>query len=397
MSWISYVGRGRGIGVAVLTLLLVGVVGWSSTFASAALRQPPGDPAATATADEQIATTAPAELGQTASIAELLANPPTPGAVVEVDAYLSGAEAPLQPGMGPVGTGSRTPPTGVDRVLCPLWPGAVLTDRPRPSMLQLFGNWHAGPPPEHEPWLVAATPEATQPNVANVPRLPFHARLRGRLGDPAFAHCREAARVLVVEEIVVAHPDGPPPGLHGLAVPEGYAAWPWHHDAGAGYSVPYPPGSGIEALADPSVLSSMVIRVPEWPAWPIVTRAHDFDIGPGGDVRRVRDMLAGRMSAEQLGWMGSFLQDADPPWTLSGQRLRGYRLDMSVRPGVRGASVLIGAHGRTYELTFQYPTGLDASQELLNVFVAVAEGLKLDVPPPPYVPPVLPTQPSAAP
>ena len=136
-------------------------------------------------------------------VADVLRNPPAPGETVEVVAYFSGVGAPIFPG---------GPPPPPDQVVCPTffsWSSA-LTDRPFTAALLLLNGVQGNTLPDDAPWLVATTPEATRPGVRVVPQLPYHARLRGHLGDSAFAHCPHASRILVVEDVVTAYAEQPP-------------------------------------------------------------------------------------------------------------------------------------------------------------------------------------------
>src|SRR5207248_2570700 len=119
------------------------------------------------------------------SVKELLSNPPAPGEVVEVDAYFSGAGAPVLPGGWAPTPGSAT---------CPEFANAALTDEPFQPILMVLNSAQANYLSTDDPWLIATVPEATRPNVRVLPQLPYHARLRGHLGDPAFAHCRFSER-----------------------------------------------------------------------------------------------------------------------------------------------------------------------------------------------------------
>ena len=41
----------------------------------------------------------------------------------------------------------------------------------------------------------------------SVPELPFHARLQGHLGEPAFAACPHAERIFFVEQVITVYPE----------------------------------------------------------------------------------------------------------------------------------------------------------------------------------------------
>ena len=67
------------------------------------------------------------------------------------------------------------------------------------------------PQPAEAAWLVAAVPEQAQPGShTSYPSLPYHARLRGYLGEAAFGDCVAAERIFVVEQVVQVYEQNPP-------------------------------------------------------------------------------------------------------------------------------------------------------------------------------------------
>ncbi|MDI7278226.1 MAG: hypothetical protein QME94_19790, partial [Anaerolineae bacterium] len=307
-------------------------------------------------------------------VADLLAAAPAPWERVEVDAYYSGAGA-LHLRGGP------RPPS--DQVVCPDDWAAALTDRPFPATLQLLNSVHSNALPADGAWLVAVTPEAATPGVRTVAQLPYHARLRGHLGDPAFVHCANAERIFVVEEVVKVYEDQPPGGLqpaYPRRLPEGYASWPRHLEPTLGYSLPYPPDWQAQRLDGATVSFS----APAPPGYALVVRVHEGEVRYDQyDPASLPPLLQGSsMGVFEQGW--SFDEPVE-----GSQRLTGYTVEREGAPDERSVSVLFAAHGRTYELSLRYPLGYAARQPLLTVLSAMVEGFRLDrLPPPSPTPPI---------
>jgi hypothetical protein len=309
-------------------------------------------------------------------VADLLADPPAPGETVEVDAYFSGGAAYPMTG----------PPPLLDQVTCPTnwtWQTA-LTDRPFPGALQYLSTTMGNLPPADAPWLAAVTPEGMQPGQMILPDLPYHARFRGHLGDPAFAHCPDADRIFVVEEVVAIYQQEPPGPAYPLQPPADYAAWLRYHDAEMGYSLPYPPDWSVEPLDEPDVVSAVALRAPQWPDYPVVVRVHAGETTYDQyDPASIPQLLRGFDS-----W-GVFEQG----WAFNGQAetqgLAGFQADRQAGPGERLVTVLFSAGGYTYELSVTFSTGFDAPQPLLTAYTAIVEGFHLDTAPGPTpTPPV---------
>gem|GEM_PF-3324459 len=319
-----------------------------------------------------------AAISHSPGVADLVRDPPPPGEAVEVDAYFSGAGAPAFPG------GLPPPP---DQVFCPTcfsW-NSALTDRPFAAALLLLNGIQSNVLPDDASWLTATTPQATQPGVRVVPQLPYHARLRGHLSDPAFAHCPHADRILVVEEVMTVYAEQPPdPSAYQLKLPDDHAAWPHYHDAELSYSLPHPPGWGVEPLEEPNAVSAILLRPPQWPDYPVVVRVH-----AGGtyldpyDPASTPPLLRGEgFGVFEQGW--TFGEGS-----VDNQGMAGYQVDRQLGPGERAVSVLFSAHSHTYELALRYPVGFDAPQPLLTAYSAMVEGFRLDSPPGPTpTPPV---------
>lgn len=302
-------------------------------------------------------------------VAHLLANPPAPGQSVELTAYFSGAGAPVF---------SRPPPSS-DQVSCPDLYNAALTDRPFLAVLQFLNGLQSNTLPKDAPWLIATSPEAIQPGVYSEPQFPYHARFRGHLGNPAFAHCLYADRIFVVEDVVAVYAEQPlEPSTYQLKLPEGFAAWPRYYDADLGYSLSYPPGWSVEPLAERDVISALALRPPQPSDYPVIVRID------AGEVRfdqyaptSVPPLLQGEdFSIFEQGWVSD-------EGSVDSQHLAGYQVNREIGPGERAVSVLFSANGYTYELALAYPTGFEASQSLLTIYSAIVEGFRLDLPPGP--------------
>ena len=355
---------GWAVAAAVAGVLLVGLAISARPLAQRAW---PGVVASGAPATPR--PVAPTTPGPT--VADILANPPAPGESFEVDVYYSGTN--------PWAHHGPPPPPDATQALCPSSWASALTDEPFQAMLSLLNGSQSNALPEGGAWLVAVTPEMALPGVRTDPQLPYHARLRGHLGDPAFAHCPDAARIFMVEQVVQVY-EQEPPAAPGYSLPEGYGTWPRHHDTALGYSVPYPPDWRVERQDAATVL----LRAPGWPGYPVTIRVHEGETRYDPyDPATVPPLLQGD------GW-GVFEQGLSFGAPLEGsQRLAGYRVDRREPSGEGTVAVLFGAHGRTYELALRYPTGFDSPQPLLTAYTAIVEGFRLDAAPGPTpTPPV---------
>ncbi|MCC6192572.1 MAG: hypothetical protein IT318_26400 [Anaerolineales bacterium] len=324
------------------------------------------------TAAPVTATWPPFEAQHQPGVDDLLANPPSAGERVEVDAYYGGALDVQMMGGGP-------PPPG-DQVACPSpWP-ATLTDRSYPTTLHYLNVATSNLPPADAPWLMAMVPEQTRPGSHDpYPTLPYHARLRGYLGEPAFAGCVSAERFFVVEEVVQVYEQDPPAELApGLQVPADYGEWPRYRNSALGYSLPYPPGWQAE-VADERTLR---ITVPQWPEHAVSVHVYDGETHYDQyefDPAKISPLLQG------VGW-GVFEQG----WSSLAQAgdespgLAGYFVERETgQPDARSVAVLFSGGGRTYELALTFPTGFAASQALLTGYTGIVQGFRLDVNPGP--------------
>ena len=323
------------------------------------LAEPEGATPALPTASPTLAS----NLSNDHDIADLLREPPPPGTSVEVDAYFSGAGAPTLPGGPP-------PPT--NQVACPVVWNAALTDRPFLAYLALLNGIRGNALPDAAPWLIAVTPEMLQPGVRRLPQLPYRARLRGHLGDPAVAQCLHADRIFVVEEVIKVYAENPPePTTYALRLPDDYAAWPRYHDAAVGFSMPHPPDWRVERLDD----VTWNLRAPQWPNYPVVVRVHAGETCYDQyDSASMPPLMQGASS------FGLFNQDMALGNNADSQHLAGYQVDREAGPAKRSVSVLFSGGGHTYELALTYPLGFDAPQPLLTAYSAIVVGFQLDVP-----------------
>jgi hypothetical protein len=265
-------------------------------------------------------------------------------------------------------------------VACPSpWP-ATLTDRPYLTTLYYLNITSGNLPQADSAWLVAVVPEQTRPgsHVA-YPTLPHHARLRGYLGEPAFAGCASAERLFVVEQVVQVYEQDPPAELPpGLQVPADYGEWPRYADAALGYSLPYPPGWS----AVPTDERTLRLTGPQWPEHAVSVHVYDGETHYDqyeADPAKISPLLQG------VGW-GVFEQgwsSLDPAGDES-PGLAGYFVEREdAPPDARSVAVLFSGGGYTYELALTFPTGFAASQSLLTGYTGLVQGFRLNVNPGP--------------
>jgi hypothetical protein len=322
-------------------------------------------PLAASTAIQQtFPTRVPFLVPHNPGVADLLRERPAPGKVIEVDAYYSGA------GARRVRSGPYVP---LDQLICP--GSGVLTDLPFVSELRILNGTEGNSLPHDTPILIAAIPEATRPPGARIlPDLPYHARFRGYLGEPAFADCANADHIFVVQEVVVIYTAQPSePSGEPLRFPDDFATWQYYHNAAMGYSVPHPPDWRADWLDD----VTSALRAPQWLRYPVILRIHpdEMHLDPYSRTSIPLPMQGRSFGLYSQSWLGDQAH-------IASQRLNGY---VSHKSGAdeREVTVLFSGKGRTYEISLRYPTGFDASQQLLTIYSAIVYGFRLDVVPEP--------------
>ncbi|HOG48459.1 MAG TPA: L,D-transpeptidase [Anaerolineae bacterium] len=277
------------------------------------------------------------------SVADLLASPPGAGKTVDVDAYLSPAGTLRCTGAGSV----------------------ILADRPFSRELAVLGSTQANPLLDDAPWLALAS----GPGVPAAADLPYHARVRGRLTEPAASDgCSPGTPVFLVESVLRTYVQDPAKVV--AAAGAAPAAWPRHHDVEMSCSVPLPPGWRVEHAGDGSLSLSAL----EWPASAITVRVYP---GETHHDPYEPDSLPALLVAQSWSVLAQSTV-LGPDATTQG--LYGYRIDREEGPAERSVAVLFSGHGYTYELGVHYPLGFAASQPLLDVFSAVVAGFGLNAP-----------------
>jgi hypothetical protein len=305
-------------------------------------------------------------------IADLLRNPPASGESVEIDAYFSGATAIPHLGGFP-------PPA--DQIACPRFYEAALTDRPFLADLAVLNSLAGNMLPDDAPWLIAVTPDMLKPGARQSPQLPYHARLRGHLGEAVLAHCEHADRIFVVEQVVQVYEEEPAESSSfPRQLPDDYATWSHYHDSQMGFSFAYPADWHIEQLDD----VTWNLRAPQWPDLPVVVRVHAGETHLDQyDPTSTPPLLQG------ITGFGVYEQGGGLSRTTDSQHLPGYQISRDDDLTERSVSVLFSSSGHTYELALRYPLGFDAPQSLLTTYSIIVERFQLDVRPGPSpTPPV---------
>ncbi len=336
--------------------LLVGCKPDSSTISASA-------PSATTLPTLLEPTTTPVDKQD---VADLLRNPPPSGESIEIDAYFSGATVVPHPG------GFPPPP---DQIACPSFYEAALTDRPFPADLTVLNSIGGNILPDNAPWLIAVTPDMLKPGVWQLPQLPYHARLRGHLGESVFAHCEHADRIFVVDHVIQVYEEKPAESsTYPSKPPDNYATWTHYHDASTGFSFSYPPDWQIDRLDD----VTWNLRAPQWPDLPIVVRVHAGETHLDQyDSTATPPLLQGITSFSVYEQGGGFSRITDS------QHLDGYQISHDENLTERSVAVLFSGSGHTYELALRYPLGFGAPQPLLTAYSVIVEGFRLDVRPGP--------------
>jgi len=241
---------------------------------------------------------------------------------------------------------------------CPSADSSPLTDEPLWLSLHFAGSWSSNSIPEGAPWLLAVGSDGSP-----FPDLPRLSRLRGHMGDPAFAHCAASDRIFVVDEVLETIEEQRP-----LEPAEAdYGDWQWHVDEERRFRLGYPPGwrstttgDGAIQLRTDSVAHSVVsLRVTE------AARAAPTTGETGGES-----------------WAPNlFVQHASPGVT--GElvpSLEGLIYYCGDGRGLTGGciEVVFKDGGLDYVLRHEYGTGFEAEPEALRAFNDIANAFQID-------------------
>jgi hypothetical protein len=248
----------------------------------------------------------------------------------------------------------------------------LLTDRPVPWALPILQGGYSNAiydyPPDSATWLVVNDNEP----------IPYHARLRGHIGDPSAAKCSFANHIFTVERVVTTYAQDNP-DLGDMKVPDAFPSWPRYHDADLGYGFRYPPDWKVETLPATGLVAELAVRNPEHSDNPILVRVHAGEtyVDPY-DTAHTPPLL-------QSEGGGLFSQDGIPIASqVSHQHLSGYYTRSNPPDHLsRQTTVFFNGGGRTYELILRYPIGMDASRELTDTYTLFMLSFQFDVPPGP--------------
>ncbi len=296
--------------------------------------------------------------GHNPGVREILQSLPPPGQSFEVEGYFQrGDNVPL-PGWGSKGLEP-----------CPRrWTGA-LTDQPYPIVLTILNETRSNAPSPNSPYLL---PVRLNQERQRIPAdLPYHARLRGHLGDAAMASCEDAARIIVIEEVKAVYEQDSPPLELQRCLPADFAAWNSYHDETMGYTIRYPNTWQRESLQEPNMVAGLKLVAPEHSDFPMYLRINEGETHYDQYSRDIPARLLGN------GW-GIFQQGNFPEDKLQTQHLAGHFVNRTENDETATDAVLFNAYGRTYELSWSFPLGLQASQELLTNFTAIVETFRFD-------------------
>jgi hypothetical protein len=170
-----------------------------------------------------------APISRPAGVANLLrAASPQASASVELDVYATdisntGIPAPVGPNPAEL------------RCLEVRW-SFRLTDGPFPIILHYLSTTSANGPAESAPWLIPAVHEQDRYNALPMLTPPYRARVRGHLGDPAFAQCAHAERIFTIERVITVYEQEQPDPYADARLPVNYPVWPRYHSAEAEYT-----------------------------------------------------------------------------------------------------------------------------------------------------------------
>jgi hypothetical protein len=290
-----------------------------------------------------------------------------------VDAYYGGAWDFHFPGQG-------RPVRGADaqKILCPERFPAELTETPIPPYLQVLNAWLRNPPSPDSPYFIAVDAANLKPGVIFSPDLPFHARLRGHLGERAFAACPHADRFFFVEQVVTTYQAKAPPGELKVRPPKDFATWATYRDPALGYSFKYPQSWKLGLTSERQALATIMVTPPEWPAERIYVRVYS-----NRAQFRAADPLfgdAGQRKALSASFEqgGGFFDKLLPSAGMEGET---WLLPIQVAH----APIAAGFTGKQYyyTLALDFALGYESSQRLLAYFSAIVATVQLDQLPPP--------------
>lgn len=304
-------------------------------------------------------------------IADLLNDPPAPDESVEIDAYFSGANPFIM--IGDLRTYYE------DRINCPDYINNLLTDTPFLAGMAVLHRGMSNQPADGDPWFLAATQETAQPGAYPEAELPYHARLRGHLGDVAFADCENHDRIFLVEEVVAVYAqDAPGPAISMMERPSDFPEWPRYIDEALGFSFSYPPDWSIELVSDPALADSLLVRYPERPDFPVMIRVHSGEavLDRFGEVLEPPTLAGTSMQPFVQGW-GVGLDMPD------NQQLPGFIGEEYLGRDKEFLAVYFLGDGHTYEVALTYPKGFNASQILMQDYSIIVESFRLDFLPDP--------------
>ncbi len=289
------------------------------------------------------------------SVADLARNPPAAGVDVEIDAYYDGNPPVAMFDM------RRNDP-------CPLDYEATLTDQPLQGSVSILNARGGNGPPDGTPWLlVVALNDPTR-------SLPYHARLRGHLGEPAFAACQPADHVFAVTAIVAVYAEQAPDWTDGWG-PQTPAAqrsdWSVYHDPVLGYRFPHPSAWTAAPLAESGLLGGVVLRDARWPDSPVTVRVHAGEIrwNPYGPTPVVTP------AAVELA--DAYKQYLGPGDACSG--LVGVHARRRFGADDVEEAILFAARGRTYEVTIRFHSmGFNVPQPVMSAYGSIVNAFALD-------------------
>jgi hypothetical protein len=295
-------------------------------------------------------------------IANLLNGNTLPGTSVEIDAYYNGSWQLL---LGPAAD-----KVAISKNHCPIRHPA-LTDTLMYGYLYDLGLPLPNAPLATDEYLIAVDlTQARQSDVPGIPDFPFHARLRGHLGDPAFADCAEAERIFVVEQIVRVYTQNVPLSLLVVDPPKEFSSWTRHRDTQYGFTIPVAPDWTTTTLDEPNLLTGVKFVPPAQLDSTVTVRVYPQDkmLDPYDLESAPFTRIPMRRLLEQGKRFGSQLQT---------QKLSG-EVAVNQTDTERVNIVVFKQNGKMYVLELRYRLGRAADQNVLTKFVAMVEGFRLE-------------------
>jgi len=195
----------------------------------------------------------------------------------------------------------------------------------------------------------------------------YHMRVRGHLGDAYVAHCAQASRIFVIDEVVKAYEQFAPHYgiMGGTKAPADYKQWTRYAARVQGVSFPTRADWKIMEGADPTAVDALDIQLPQKLAYPITVRIYN-----GAPTKEVLKGNGGPFEYAML------LRQVDLPDTKD--LGTPYEVLNDIDAHTASCSVFFTKNDKTYEIALAYPVGFYADPDLMETYIGIVAGFQID-------------------